>query len=273
MSYQPIENYGVVGNMRTVALVSIEGSVDWFCFPHFDSPSIFAALLDDKKGGRFDITSTHEHVKNKQFYWPDTNVLVTRFLCPEGVGELQDFMPVAPHDAGDTADRLIRRVRVSRGEMEFRVRCQPAFDYARAEHEVEVCEHGVLFRSEGLSLELVSRVPLKRSGSAAHATFRLREGETAVFVLRQAPDGPTGRQAPSEGESQELFERTVKYWRQWLSQCQYFGRWRDIVLRCGADVETADVRTDRSHRRLTDLQPAGIDRRTAQLGLSVHLDP
>ncbi|HEX4073136.1 MAG TPA: trehalase-like domain-containing protein, partial [Planctomycetaceae bacterium] len=84
MSYQPIENYGVVGNMRTVALVSIEGSVDWFCFPHFDSPSIFAALLDDKKGGRFDITSTHEHVKNKQFYWPDTNVLVTRFLCPEG---------------------------------------------------------------------------------------------------------------------------------------------------------------------------------------------
>jgi GH15 family glucan-1,4-alpha-glucosidase len=231
MSYQPIENYGVVGNMRTVALVSINGSVDWFCFPHFDSPSVFAALLDDKKGGRFDISSTHEHVKYKQFYWPDTNVLVTRFLSPEGVGELQDFMPVAPHEAGDTADRLIRRVRVSRGEMEFRVRCQPAFDYARAEHEVETCKHGVLFRSEGLSLELVSRVPLKRSGAAVHATFRLREGETAVFVLRQAPDGPTGRQAPSEDESQELFERTVKYWRQWLSQCQYFGRWRDIVLR------------------------------------------
>jgi GH15 family glucan-1,4-alpha-glucosidase len=231
MSYQPIENYGVVGNMRTVALVSIEGSVDWFCFPRFDSPSIFAALLDDKKGGRFHITSTHEHVKYKQFYWPDTNVLVTRFLSPEGVGELQDFMPVAPHDAGDTADRLIRRVRVSRGEMEFRVRCQPAFDYARAEHEVETCEHGVLFRSEGLSLELVSRIPLKRSGAAVHATFRLREGETAVFVLRPAPDGPTGRQVPSEGESQELFERTVKYWRQWISQCQYFGRWRDIVLR------------------------------------------
>ena len=119
MSYQPIENYGVVGNMRTVALVSIEGSVDWFCFPHFDSPSVFAALLDDKKGGRFDINSTHEHVKYKQFYWPDTNVLVTRFLSPEGVGELQDFMPVAPHDAGDTADRLIRRVRVPAARWSF----------------------------------------------------------------------------------------------------------------------------------------------------------
>ena len=95
MSYQPIENYGVVGNMRTVALVSMHGSVDWFCFPHFDSPSVFAAILDDKKGGRFVVRSTHKHVRFKQFYWPDTNVLVTRFLCPDGVGELQDFMPVA----------------------------------------------------------------------------------------------------------------------------------------------------------------------------------
>ena len=237
MSYQPIENYGIVGNMRTVALVSINGSLDWFCFPHFDSPSVFAALLDDKQGGRFLVTSTHEHVKCKQFYWPDTNVLVTRFLCPDGVGELQDFMPVAPHDTGVATDRIIRRVRVSRGEMEFRVRCQPAFDYARAPHKSEASEHGIVFRSEHLALELVSRIPLKRSGGAAHATFRLKENETAVFILREAPDGPRERQAPSEGESQEMFERTVAYWRQWLAQCQYFGRWRDIVCRAALTLK------------------------------------
>lgn len=237
MSYQPIENYGIVGNMRTVALVSVNGSIDWFCFPHFDSPSVFAALLDDKQGGRFHVTSTHEHVKCKQFYWPDTNVLVTRFLCPDGVGELQDFMPVAPRDAGVSSNRLIRRVRVSRGEMEFRVRCQPAFDYARAPHGLEATEQGIVFRSEHLALELASPIPLKRSGGAAHATFRLKENETAVFVLREAPDGRHERQAPSAGESQEMFERTVEYWRRWLAQCQYFGRWRDIVCRAALTLK------------------------------------
>jgi GH15 family glucan-1,4-alpha-glucosidase len=236
MSYQPIENYGLIGNMRTAALVGTHGSIDWFCFPRFDSPSVFAALLDDKKGGRFEITSTHEHVRCKQLYWPDTNVLLTRFLCPDGVGEVQDFMPVAPRNAGVSTDRLIRRVRVSRGEMEFRLRCHPAFDYARASHEVEKTEHGVIFRSDKLDLELVSTVPLKRHAGSAEATFRLRECETAVFVLREAPDG--GRQpAPTEDESQEMFERTVKYWRSWLSQCTYFGRWRDIVCRAALTLK------------------------------------
>src|SRR5712671_2470136 len=93
MSYQPIENYGIIGNMRTVALVGMNGSIDWFCFPHFDSPSVFAAILDDKLGGRFQIYPSLEKVKVKQHYWPDTNVLITRFFSPEGVGEIVDFMP------------------------------------------------------------------------------------------------------------------------------------------------------------------------------------
>lgn len=215
----------------------MKGSVDWFCFPHFDSPSVFAAILDDKKGGRFVVSSTHQHLRYKQFYWPDTNVLVTRFLSPDGVGELQDFMPVAPHDAGISPDRLIRRLRVSRGEMEFRVQCEPAFDYAGATHQCEATENGIIFRSERLTLELVSRIPLKPNGRGAHATFRLREGETAVFVLRECADGPCDRQAPSEHQSQEMFERTVSFWRQWLSQCQYFGRWRDIVYRAALTLK------------------------------------
>jgi GH15 family glucan-1,4-alpha-glucosidase len=93
VSYQPIENYGIIGNMRTVALVGMNGSIDWYCYPHFDSPSVFGAILDDKKGGRFQISADADGVRHKQFYWPSTNVLVTRFLLADGIAELEDFMP------------------------------------------------------------------------------------------------------------------------------------------------------------------------------------
>ena len=100
MTYQPIEHYGIIGNMRTAALVGINGSIDWFCVPSFDSPSVFAAILDDQKGGRFEIAPREDGIRTKQFYWPETNVLVTRFLSPDGVGELEDFMPVGlPHES------------------------------------------------------------------------------------------------------------------------------------------------------------------------------
>ena len=92
--YQPIENYGVIGNLRTVALVGMNGSIDWFCHPDIDSPSIFGALLDDQKGGRFRIAPMDETVKCKQSYWASTNILVSRFFNEEGVVELQDFMPM-----------------------------------------------------------------------------------------------------------------------------------------------------------------------------------
>src|SRR5947209_4973820 len=94
MTYQPIENYGIVGNMRTVALVGINGSIDWYCYPHFDSPSVFGAILDDSRGGRFSIRPVDGQVRHKQFYWPSTNILVTRFLSPDGIAEIEDFMPV-----------------------------------------------------------------------------------------------------------------------------------------------------------------------------------
>lgn len=165
-SYQPIENYGIIGNMRTAALIAVDGSIDWFCFPHFDSPSVFAAILDDKKGGRFQITSTHEDVHCKQLYWPDTNVLVTRFLCHDGVGELQDFMPVGAAARRGDCTQLIRRVRMSRGQMQFRIVCEPAFDYARASHDVTLKADGAVFRAERLTLGLASPVSLERADRA-----------------------------------------------------------------------------------------------------------
>src|SRR5215213_1210463 len=86
--YQPIENYGIIGDLHSVALVGMDGAIDWLCLPRFDSPSVFAAILDDKKGGRFKIAPIGDGVRCKQFYWPDTNVLVTRFFTPDGVGEV-----------------------------------------------------------------------------------------------------------------------------------------------------------------------------------------
>src|SRR4030095_3551657 len=117
--YQPIEHYGVIGNLRTAALVGMDGSIDWLCLPRFGSPSVFAAILDDARGGRFRIVPSRggspvDSVRYKQFYWPDTNVLITRFLHPDGIGEIEDYMPVSGV-GGTPADQLVRRVRGGAG--------------------------------------------------------------------------------------------------------------------------------------------------------------
>src|SRR2546422_3595254 len=175
MTYQPIENYGLIGNMHTVALIGLDGSIDWFCFPHFDSPSVFAAILDDNKGGRFKITSTYSSVRHKQFYWPDTNILVTRFLSPDGVGEITDYMPVDVELEGHGCHQLVRRVGVVRGSMNFQLECRPAFNYARDEHKTEISINGVCFHSGSLSLALATGIPLKRDGGGVVANFTLQE--------------------------------------------------------------------------------------------------
>ena len=92
--YAPIGDYGVIGDLHTVALVSMDASIDFLCLPSFDSPSVFAALLDAERGGRFQIAPQLGEAARKQLYLPDTNVLLTRFLSSDGVAELSDFMPV-----------------------------------------------------------------------------------------------------------------------------------------------------------------------------------
>jgi GH15 family glucan-1,4-alpha-glucosidase len=232
VAYQPIENYGVIGNMRTAALVGKHGSIDWYCVPAFDSPSVFAALLDDRKGGRFEIVPLDDGTATKQLYWPETNVLVTRFLSPDGVGEIEDFMPVGGGETGDWRDHLIRRVRVVRGRLRFRMRCQPAFDYARAEHETVLDDgNGADFHSRDLSLRLATKVPLRRDGGGVSAEFTLKEGENETFVLRPIERGKPTPEPPSPAKTEELFKATVAYWRRWIASCTYHGRWREMVHR------------------------------------------
>ena len=227
--YQPIENYGIIGNLRTAALVGMDGSIDWLCLPHFDSPSVFAAILDDAKGGRFRIAPTYDPLRHKQFYWPDTNILITRFLHADGVGEVEDYMPVG--GAGTVPDELIRRVRVVRGRLPFRLECRPAFDYARGAHQIHIAGAGARFDGPRLSLGLAAPVPLQPDGDGVVADFTLGEGEKVTFVLRLI--GPEDRpgNCPGRSDAEELFRDTVAFWRRWVSKCTYTGRWRGMVER------------------------------------------
>ena len=232
MSYLPIEDYGVIGNMRTVALIGRNGSLDWLCFPDFDSPSVFAAILDDSKGGWFRISPMEdgEEVTHKQIYWPDTNVLMTRFLSEDGVAEVTDYMPIGQKRAQGGFHGIIRKVLVVRGEVKLRMECRPAFNYGRDKHSVELVPGGAKFRSSGLHLGFATDQRLRQEEDAVVAEFVLKEGCAASFELHalERDDAPIGLTAE---QAEELFRRTVNYWRSWLSKCTYKGRWRETVYR------------------------------------------
>jgi GH15 family glucan-1,4-alpha-glucosidase len=230
MAYQPIENYGIIGDMHTVALVGMNGSIDWFCCPHFDSPSIFARILDERKGGYFQIAATNS-ARQKQLYWPATNILITRFLNPDGVGEVTDYMPVGQARARDDFHRLIRRVSAVRGSVSFRLECQPAFNYAREPHRTDIEKGGASFRSANFHLGLAAKIPLQPYEKGIRAEFTLNEGETVVFVLREISEDCGCGLCIDEKEETELFRKTVLYWRGWLAQSTYTGRWREMVER------------------------------------------
>jgi GH15 family glucan-1,4-alpha-glucosidase len=230
MPYAPIEEHALIGNMHTAALVGTNGSLDWLCYPRFDSPSVFAAILDDDKGGYFQIHSPEDGVHQRQFYWSGTNVLVTRFYAEQGVGEVEDFMPIS--DRPEDRRRIVRLLRVSRGKLRFRVYCRPAFDYARATHTTEVTRNGVIFRGPDLTLGLSADVDFTTDEhGGALAAFTLHEGETMTFVLRGMDDDESCDFGLNHAEAAAIFEDTVQYWRGWVAQCTYTGRWRETVHR------------------------------------------
>ena len=230
MEYQAIENYGVIGDLNTVALVGLNGSIDFMCFPDFDSPSVFGAILDNEKGGRFSIHPVLQECHNKQMYLPDTNVLLTRFLSTEGVAEITDYMPVAENCEDNS---LVRRVSCVRGEIKFQLKCQPRFNYARSGHEVDQKENDVYFRSkeeDGVVLKLKSSIPLQISGGDVVTEFTLKAGEKADFVLEDLDNIESAKVSVQEFAENTLYA-TMNYWKNWVEKSTYKGRWRDIVNR------------------------------------------
>ncbi len=225
--YLPIEEHGIVGDLRTVALVGTDGTVDWYCPSRFDAPSLFGALLDARKGGYFSLRSRSSG-RPKQLYLPDTNILLTRFQGAEAVGEVIDFMVPETSGTGRARDLLVRQARAVRGRVTFELACHPAFDYGRAPHTVQlVAGVGAVFESPAGRCVLRSDVALKIEESGVAATFTLEEGQGVDIELEW-----NGEVRPlAAGETEELFTRTSDFWQSWVSQSRYRGRWREMVQR------------------------------------------
>ncbi|MBT2559093.1 glycoside hydrolase family 15 protein [Hymenobacter sp. ISL-91] len=234
----PLENYGLIGNLHTVALVSKAGSLDYLPFTRFDSPTIFAALLDAEKGGAWSIepAGAEGEVRTKQLYLPNTGVLLTRFLLEGGIAELTDFMPVKRHEQNCA---VVRSLRVIKGSLTFQLRCAPRFEYARAPHHVVAQHDGSLLFKElestdaALQFRLLSSHPLEATSDGdAVGSWTLHAGETASFVIEATPvDDPGFIARDLEHYTEAAFADTLSFWREWVESSTYTGRWREMVMR------------------------------------------
>jgi GH15 family glucan-1,4-alpha-glucosidase len=242
MNYQPIENYGVVGDLATTALVSQQGSIDFMCFPQFDSPTIFAALLDHARGGHFQVGPLTGEFQHRQRYFPDTNILLTRFLGEQGIVEISDFMAI---EHLGHRHNLARRVKVVRGEMRLRMVFAPKFDYGRTGHSVEKMSDKVIFIPDKRQLPVLlfrSSVPLTIRDGAAVTEFSLRSEQTASFIMEEAQ---VGEESPSADDAYvpEAFKETMNYWLAWMARSTYRGRWREMVNRSALTLKLLTSRT------------------------------
>lgn len=228
-TYPAIEDHGLIGDLQTSALVAVDGTIDWFCCPRFDSPSVFASIVDRTRGGAFQIAPSHARHVVKQLYFPDSAVLITRFMEEDGVGELIDFMPIAPSRVATDQHRLVRLLRGVRGEVPFTLTCAPRFDYARQSHTVDITPHGAVFTSPDLQLTLHGAEGAERDGDDVHLTRMIKANEVVGFILEEGAETPP--RPVANKEVLELMEKTVGFWRQWIGRSTYRGRWREMVNR------------------------------------------
>ena len=234
MSYLPIEHHGIVGDLHTAALVGVDGTLDWLCLPYFDSPSVFASILDARRGGYCRIAAANPEARRRQMYLPDSNVLVTRFLTPDGVGEVVDFMPVVLGPEKKSADdhQLIRLVRGVRGAIPFRMECFPALDYGRHRVTPQRTASGFRFASDGgQGIDVRTTLDCRPQGEGLVSDFVLQEGEERPCVISLS----AGADSASGPRLEELYRRsfrtTLRFWQEWIGRSHYQGRWREMVKR------------------------------------------
>src|ERR1044071_4141547 len=269
MAFEPIENYGVIGNMQSIALVGMNGSIDFLCYPNFDSPTVFAALLDDERGGRFEIRPQLKNVRVRQLYLPDTNILLTRFLAEEGVAELTDYMPIETD--GEQPNEIVRRVSVIRGTVHFTMRCQPRFKYAASTYELQISDRCARFFPAHNSfppMSLYSTVAIEGRSDDVISEFGLQAGETATFVF-----GPVRAQGepPEMDLLAQRFLDTAQFWKTWISKSQLQRPLAGNGPPLRFSFEDAHQPTTRFTDCGTDVFSTGEYWGSAQLGLSLHL--
>ena len=264
--------------MSSAALVGTDGSVDWCCLPRFDSPSVFAAILDQDIGGRFRIRPTGAYTSTLQAYVQDTNVLETAFSTPTGVVSITDFMPISDSDMDGKPDtnptdppELHRIVTCSAGSVEMRCDYEPRHDYARTVPTFRAVRgngNGTAVEAHGgrQSMMLLADVPLQVSDDGVSGVFTLSQGETATFVMAYG----SGRSASMERyRSQEKLRLTQRYWQELVAGMRYQGLWREQVVRSFLLLHLMMYRGHRRHRRCSDDELARDNWRVAKLGLSL----
>ncbi|CAM5502377.1 glycoside hydrolase family 15 protein [Streptomyces aurantiogriseus] len=229
--YPPIADHGLIGDLQTAALVTSEGVIDWFAAPRFDSPSIFASLLDHADGGHFRFAPSSSEVTRRQLYYPDTAGVVTRFMSPDGVGEVIDHMPVIRSRTPSDRHTVVRVVRTVRGTVRFALDCRPRFDYARADHTLEVTDRTATFRAPGTTAYLQTTFPLERDGRDARGSVTLEAGQAAAAVFTVCePDGAPPPPPTVDTITEELWDN-IDFWQGWVRTSRYRGRWPDMVNR------------------------------------------
>ena len=244
--YPLIANHGLVGDLQTVALVCTDGTIDWWCAPRFDSPSIFASLLDTDRGGHCRLTVADSPAGEggqqggptgnvRQLYLADSAILVTRYMTDDAVGEVADFM--LPDESSHPRDdhRLIRVIRAVRGRLDFRFAARPRFDYARetpASVELQAAGTGILRGSDvALAVQATAPIELSQDGTDIVSDFTLEEGQVAAIALTTLPAGAAPPAPLTLEDARAAFDTTLDFWHQWLHASHYRGRWQEMVNR------------------------------------------
>lgn len=233
--YQRIENYGIIGNLETVALVSLTGSIDFMCFPRFDAPTIFASLLDSTKGGFFSVEPQMGEYNSKQLYIPGTAVLLTRYFSESGIAELTDYMPLQA--SGDETDStIVRKIKAIRGDITFKVYCVPRFDYAEAKHEADLKEkkNEIIFTAindGNVQLRLIADIPLQLKRKDGYAEFTLKESEMAHIVLQAVKKDHKGAFKGINYYAHDTYHETIAKWREWVGKSTYKGHYGELIQR------------------------------------------
>jgi GH15 family glucan-1,4-alpha-glucosidase len=233
--HEPIRDYAVTGDCRSAALISATGSIDWLCLPRLDSPSVFGAILDADRGGRF-LVRPAETAATERRYIGDSNVLETTFTTRSGVLRVTDMMPVDTEAAKARElwpeHELLRKIDCVKGQVAVDVVFDPRFDYGRvapsirADGRTFLCEHGA-----GV-LALTTDIPLthtrERQGLTGSHVFSA--GKRAYLSLTYANGMPVV-EAPLGAEADRRVERSIAWWNEWASSCRYKGPYRDAVVR------------------------------------------
>jgi GH15 family glucan-1,4-alpha-glucosidase len=232
--YKKISDYGIIGDLHSIALVGLDGSIDWMCLPHIDSPSVFGALLDDKKGGRFSISPVDEYNSVAE-YIPGTNILQTRFRTRTGIMKLTDFMPVCAcgREEMEEAHELFRRVEIIKGNMEIRVVFDPRLDYARADTKVITKDNGVIASGNNEAVVMSSSRPINMPDDTRQDEWLLVEGDTVWLHLKYGVDEV---EALDVQRAENALSDTETYWKAWLHKSETgrmteLGSYKEMVER------------------------------------------